>query len=216
MSCPFAAGSKPGNARKTQFAVRVDWRPGWWRGIVHNVERIANDLRILNFTSEMGLGNPLICERNEITTKSCRQYFSISGGQGGRGRRAAFYPAGSTDLSAPARPASVRRTLSGGRTAASGKNAAGFRRTHVQPILDGSVRSRSPDVTGALTSNDVIRILLETPASRPAIAKLIGRIHDQDNAAEGLSKARSIARYFFALLDASFYLVFYWRRRSEI
>jgi hypothetical protein len=61
-----------------------------------------------------------------------------------------------------------------------------------------------------------MQILLETPASRPAIAKLIGRIHDQDNAAEGLSKARSIARYFFALLDASFYLVFYWRRRSEI
>ena len=38
----------------------------------------------------------------------------------------------------------------------------------------------------------------------------------QDNAAEGLSKARSIARYFFALLGASFYLVLYWRRRSEI
>src|SRR6516164_1431750 len=78
------------------------------------------------------------------------------------GRRAAFYPAGSTDLSALARPASLRGAISGGRTAACGKNAAGFRRTHVQPILDGSIRSRPPDATGALTSNSVIQILLET------------------------------------------------------
>src|SRR5262249_39057037 len=50
--------------------------------------------------------------------------------------------------------------------------------------LDGSVRSQPADVRGALTSNDVIQILLETPASRPAIAKLIGRIHENDNLAQ--------------------------------
>src|SRR5262249_44922343 len=77
----FGGRIQPGNAGKTQFAVHVDWRPGWWRGVVHNVERITNDLRILNFTSKMDLGNPLICERNEITAKSCRQYLSISGGE---------------------------------------------------------------------------------------------------------------------------------------
>src|SRR5215470_10123304 len=76
----FRSRLQPGNTGKTQFAVHIDRRPGR-RGIVCNVERITNDLRILNFTSEMGLGNPLICKRNEITTKSCRQYFSISGGE---------------------------------------------------------------------------------------------------------------------------------------
>jgi hypothetical protein len=49
--------------------------------------------------------------------------------QGGSGRRAAFYPAGSTDLSTLARSASLCGSLSGGRTAACGKNAAGLRRT---------------------------------------------------------------------------------------
>src|SRR5262249_59019338 len=82
--------------------------------------------------------------------------------QGGRGRRAELYPAGSTDLSALARSASLCGTLSGGRTTACGQAAAGLPRPHVQPILDGSIRSRSADVTGALTSNDVIQILLET------------------------------------------------------
>src|ERR1700720_2125124 len=82
--------------------------------------------------------------------------------QGGSGRRAAFYPAGSTDLSTLARSASLCGALSGGRTAACGKNAAGLRRTPVQPILDGSIRSRSADVTDALTSNGVIQILLGT------------------------------------------------------
>src|SRR5215831_12454408 len=82
--------------------------------------------------------------------------------QSGSGRCAAFYPAGSMDLSALARPASLRGAISGGRTAACGKNAAGFRRAHVQPILDGSARARSPDATGALTSNSVVQILLET------------------------------------------------------
>src|ERR1700745_898329 len=48
----------------------------------------------------------------------------------------------------------------GGRTAACGKNAAGLRRTPVQPILDAPIRSRSADVTDALTSNGVIQILL--------------------------------------------------------
>jgi len=76
-----------------------------------------------------------------------RDAFALRYGKAEGGRHAAFYPAGSTDLSTLARSASLCGTLSGGRTAACGKNAAGLRRTHVQPILDGSIRSRSADVT---------------------------------------------------------------------
>src|SRR5262245_4243653 len=104
--------------------------------------------------------------------------------QGRRGRGAAVSRAGAADLSLLARSDSPCRTLSGGRTTACRQDAAGLRRPHVQPILDGAVRSRSADVTGALTPTDVIQILLETPASRPAIAKLIGRIHENDNLAQ--------------------------------
>src|SRR6516225_198525 len=83
--------------------------------------------------------------------------------QGRRGRGAAVSRAGATDLSLLARSASLCRTLSGGRTTPCRQDATGLRRTHVQPILDGAVRSRSPaDVTGALTPNDVIQILPET------------------------------------------------------
>src|SRR5262249_27378182 len=103
---------------------------------------------------------------------------------GRRGRGAAVSRAGSTDLSLLARSASLCRTLSGGRTTPCRQDATGLRRTHVQPILDGSVRSRPTDVTDALTSNDVIQILLETSASRPATAKLIGRNHENDNVAQ--------------------------------
>src|SRR5262249_31069126 len=81
--------------------------------------------------------------------------------QGGSGRRAAFYRAGSMDLSTLARSASLCGTLSGGRTAACGKNAAGLRCTDVQSILDGAIHSRSADVTDALTSNGVIQVLLK-------------------------------------------------------
>src|SRR5262245_9580088 len=66
---------------------------------------------------------------------------------GRRGRHAAVYRAGSTNLSALARSASLRGALSGGRTAACGKDTTGLRRTDVQPILDGSVRSRSAGMT---------------------------------------------------------------------
>ena len=51
------------------------------------------------------------------------------------------------NLSTLARSASPSGALSGGRTAACGKDTTGLRRTDVQPILDGSVRSRSVGVT---------------------------------------------------------------------
>src|SRR6516165_1951531 len=79
-SCPFVAGSNLATqARRSSLFTSIGGQGG--AASYTTLNGLRNDLRILNFTSEMGLGDPLIRERNEITAKSCRQYLSISGGE---------------------------------------------------------------------------------------------------------------------------------------